>query len=181
MAHSEVPGFALRTKVLCTPFWTILGFHSVAKVDYDSPEGQIPLYCGTGETHLLHAGAIFPCFNTHWSTMATARVVFLCACSSTKHFLPKWKEYLFLNCLWISWQWQRAYLECPYLRHDRLQVHWLIVQCWQQPGVLDLIHWLVDFLDFLFKFLLGLFFLVPSLVIEYLVTLAISTIFVGSS
>lgn len=48
MARSEVLGFVLRTEFLCTPFWAILGFHSLAKVGYDSPEGQIPLCRGTG-------------------------------------------------------------------------------------------------------------------------------------
>lgn len=59
MSSSEVRGFVLRTEFLCTPFWAILVFHSLAKVGYDSPEGQIPLCCGTGGKYLLHAGAIF--------------------------------------------------------------------------------------------------------------------------
>lgn len=66
----------------------------MAKVGYNSPEGQIPLWCGRGGTSLLHAGMVFSCFSTHWSTMAT-RAVFLCVCSSSKYFLPKRKEYLF--------------------------------------------------------------------------------------
>lgn len=65
MAHSEVPCFVLRREVLCTPFWVIAGFHCMAKMAPDSPEEEIPLYCGTGGRHLLCAVDSFPHFSAH--------------------------------------------------------------------------------------------------------------------